>query len=69
MAIEQVMLEGDFIIRGATGKTAFRFSLHKDVSLFEIRAFQNHILMSNVEILELIGWLQRRLDEPLEEKK
>lgn len=64
MAIEKIELEGDFVIRNGSGKAAFRLSACDDS--FEICAGQSRILMTDTDARELMGWLQRRFEEPLQ---
>lgn len=61
MAIETIELEGDFVIKNGNGKAAFRF--HASEDSFDIYALQDHILMTDTEAKELMGWLQRRFND------
>jgi uncharacterized protein YxjI len=63
MAIETIELEGDFVIKNSAGKAAFRFHANEDA--FTIYALQDRITITDTEAQELIGWLQRRFEEPL----
>jgi len=63
MAIETIELEGDFVIRNGGGKAAFRF--HAEEDGFTIYALQDRIILCATEAQELMGWLQRRFDEPI----
>jgi hypothetical protein len=62
MAIETIQLEGDFVIKNGASKAAFRF--HAEEDGFVIYAMQDRITICNTEAQELMGWLQRRFDEP-----
>jgi hypothetical protein len=63
MAIETITREGDFVIRSASGKIAFRF--HSEEDGFTISATQNSILMTDGEAEELMEWLKRRFSDAI----
>lgn len=61
MAIEEIQLEGDFVIKNRRGEAVFRFHAAEDS--FTIYALQGRVSMTDVEAHELMGWLQRRFEQ------
>ena len=62
MPIEQIIKEGDFVIRNGSGVVSFRMHMTDDAAtISDDRRPGSHLIMTIGEAAELRGWLARQL--------